>query len=97
METAKSMKCLVESLLTHHLRSALPTMFPSELVQHILGLSISGKKKLDAGYYSKKQLDKICEGIQRRKFLTLVNSLSITLFNAILCNKTDLGKIKLIK
>ena len=97
LKVAESMKCLIESLLTHYMRSALPTIFPSELVMNILDLSITGKKKLDAGYYSKKQMDKICEGIQRRKFLTLVNSLSITLFNAILCNKTDLGKDSLIQ
>ena len=56
-----------------------------------------GNRKLDVGYYSKKKLDQICEGIQRRKFLTLVNTLTISLFNAVLCNKMELGKGILIK
>ena len=70
---------------------SIPRTFPSELVIMILGFSVSGKKKLDVGYFSEKQMDQICEGIQRRKFLTLINTLTVTLMNAVLCNKMELG------
>jgi len=89
--SAKNMKILIEDLLLQNIRISLPRTIPSEIVKHILDFSISGKKKMDAGFYSSKQLDKICEGIQRRKFLTIVNCLTITLFNAILFNKMELG------
>jgi len=36
-------------------------------------------------------MDQICEGIQRRKFHTLINTLTVTLMNAVLCNKMELG------
>ena len=56
---------------------------------------MTGKRKLDVGFYSRRQLDQICEGIQRRKFLNLVNTLTISLFNAVLCNKMDLGEMRI--
>ena len=66
--------------------------FPSELVNMILKFSVAGKRKLDVGFYSHRQLDQICEGLQRRKFLTLVNTLSVSLLNSIFYNKMELGK-----
>lgn len=91
----QSMKFLLEDLLTSHLRLSLPRTFPSEIVKLILDFSVTGKRKLDVGFYSRRQLDQICEGIQRRKFLNLVNTLTISLFNAVLCNKMDLGGFSL--
>ena len=66
--------------------------FPSELVNLILKFSVAGKRKLDVGFYSHRQLDQICEGIERRKFLTLCNTLSVSLLNSIFYHKMELGK-----
>lgn len=91
LDKVQSIKLLFEELLTDHLRLSLPRSIPSELVKIILDFSVLGNRKLDVGFYSKKKLDQICEGIQRRKFLTLVNTLTISLYNAVLCNKMELG------
>ena len=66
-------------------------MLPGEIVKIIMDFSVAGKRKLDVGFYSIKKLDQICEGIQRRKFLTLINTITVSLFNTILFNKMELG------
>ena len=68
------------------------SMLPGEIVKIIMDFSVAGKKKLDVGFYSIKKLDQICEGIQRRKFLTLINTITVSLFNTILFNKMELGE-----
>ena len=68
------------------------SMLPGEIVKIIMDFSVAGKRKLDVGFYSRKKLDQICEGIQRRKFLTLINTITVSLFNTILFNKMELGE-----
>ena len=68
-------------------------VLPGEIVKKITDFSVAGKRKLDVGFYSSKKLDQISEGIQRKKFLTLINTITVTLFNTILFNKMEL-KVK---
>ena len=70
----------------------LISTLPGEIVKLIMDYTVAGKRKLDVGFYSRKKLDQICEGIQRRKFLTLINTMTVSLFNTILFNKMELGK-----
>ena len=70
----------------------LTSTLPGEIVKIIMDYTVAGKRKLDVGFYSRKKLDQICEGIQRRKFLTLINTMTVSLFNTILFNKMELGK-----
>ena len=65
---------------------------PGEIVKLIMDYTVAGKRKLDVGFYSRRKLDQICEGIQRRKFLTLINTITVSLFNTILFNRMELGK-----
>ena len=67
-------------------------VLPGEIVKKITDFSVAGKRKLDVGFYSSKKLDQISEGIQRKKFLTLINTITVTLFNTILFNKMELGE-----
>lgn len=87
----QNVKHLLEELITNHVKLTLPSMLPGEIVKIIMDFSVAGKRKLDVGFYSRKKLDQICEGIQRRKFLTLINTITVSLFNTILFNKMELG------
>jgi len=87
----QNVKHLLEELITNHVQINLPRVLPGEIVKKITDFSVAGKRKLDVGFYSSKKLDQISEGIQRKKFLTLINTITVTLFNTILFNKMELG------
>jgi len=87
----QNVKHLLEELLTNHVKLTLPSTLPGEIVKLIMDYTVAGKRKLDVGFYSRRKLDQICEGIQRRKFLTLINTITVSLFNTILFNRMELG------
>ena len=79
----------LEDSFYHHLRTLLPLQMPNEILKMIWEFSQTGTRRFDFGFYSKSNLDQVCESIQRKKFLILTRTLTINLINCILMIKMD--------
>jgi len=91
LEKLLGFKRLLEERFTLLLRDCFPASFPIEIIKIILEYAVSGKQKINIGYFSSFK----DEEIQQRKFLSLLNTLTLNLLHSILTHKMDYGGFRI--
>merc|ERR1719400_2776401 len=92
LEKLVGFKRLLEEKFTVVLRECFPGSFPMEIIKIVLEFAVSGKQKINIGQFSSFKSD---EEIQQRKFLSLLNTLTINLLHSVLTQKMDYGGFRI--